>query len=78
MFFKLLLAKEEGLKVEEKGKESRRKVKIIINKGQKPCQCEKLTKQEEKMWWKEKTYMQHIYINCHNDHYNDYHVDDIL
>jgi hypothetical protein len=44
-----LFATKEGLKVEEKGKESRRKVKIIIKKEQKPCQCEKLTKQEEKM-----------------------------
>ncbi len=60
MFFQLLLAKEEGLRVEEKGKESKRKVEKIIKKEQKPCQCEKLSKQEEKMWWKEKTYMQHI------------------
>jgi hypothetical protein len=44
-----LLAKEEGLKVEKKGKESRRKVEKIIKKEQKPCRCEKLTKQKEKM-----------------------------
>jgi hypothetical protein len=50
------------LKVEKKGKESRRKVEKIIKKEQKPCWCEEPTKQEEKMWWKEKTYMQHILI----------------